>query len=215
MSEVNWEEMIAKASDSDDAVRSWTTIFSLILDKHALNLTRRVPDQYTRWLNSEFAWTRDKLKIQAVKSKSTLLIDCYKQIRNGVDKLNLQLKIEYFSKKIFACHGEPKRSWKIINQVLNKSSKTTFIQSLNVEGELTKDNKTIASSMNEFFCTSGNELSDKIPEKQNPLLSNEYELGSTMGNFSFKAVSEKDGINVMMKMKTSKALVVMVSRAFL
>ena len=69
--------------------------------------------------------------------------------------------------------------------------------------------------MNEFFCTSGNELSDKIPEKQNPLLSNEYELGSTMGNFSFKAVSEKDGIDVMMKMKTSKALVVMVSRAFL
>ena len=92
MSEGNWEEIIAKASDSDDAVRSWTTIFSLILDKHAPNLTRRVSDKYTPWLNREFARTRDKLKIQEVKSKSTLLIDCYKQIRNGIDKLNLQLK---------------------------------------------------------------------------------------------------------------------------
>ena len=85
----------------------------------------------------------------------------------------------------------------------SKSSKTTFIPSLNVEGELTKDNKKIASSMNELFFTIGNKLSDKIPEKPNPLLSNENELGSAMGNFSIKAVSEKDGTKVMMIMKTS------------
>ena len=40
LSQVNWEEIIANASNSDDAVRSWTTIFSPILDKHAPNLTR-------------------------------------------------------------------------------------------------------------------------------------------------------------------------------
>ena len=45
LSEVNWEEIIANA----DAVRSWTTIFSLILDKHAPNLIRRVSDKYTPW----------------------------------------------------------------------------------------------------------------------------------------------------------------------
>ena len=129
-------------------------IFSLILDKHAPNLTRRVSDKYTSWLNSEFfqlAKTRDRLKIQAVKSKSTLLMDCYKQIRNRVNNLNLRLKREYFSKKISECHGDLKRSWKTINQVINKSSKTTSIPSLNVEGESIKDNKKIPSSMNEFF----------------------------------------------------------------
>ena len=51
--------------------------------------------------------------------------------------------------------------------------------------------------MNEFF------LYYWKLEKPNPLLSNEFELGSAMGNFSFKAVSEKDGTNVRMKMKTS------------
>ena len=206
LSEVNWEEIIANASDSDDAVRGWTTIFSLILDKHAPNLTRRVSDKYTPWLNSEFfqlAKTRDKLKIQAVKSKSTLLMDCYKQIRNRVNKLNLRLKRKYFSEKISECHGDLKGSWKTINQVINKSSKTTSIPSLNVEGVSIKDNKTIASSMNNFFCTIGNKLSDKIPEKPNPLLSNEYELGNAVRNFSFKAVSENDVTKVMKKMKTS------------
>ena len=57
--------------------------------------------------------------------------------------------------------------------------------------------------MNDFFCTIGNKLSDKIPEKPNPLLSNEYELGNTVRNFSFKAVSENDVTKVMKKMKTS------------
>ena len=153
LSEVNWEEIIANASDSDDAVRSWTTIFSLTLDKHAPNLTRRVSDKYTPWLNSEFfylAKTRDKLKLHAVKSKSTLLMDCYKQIRNRVNKLNLRLKRKYFSEKISECHGDLKGSWKTINQVINKSSKTTSIPSLNVEGVSIKDNKKIASSMNDF-----------------------------------------------------------------
>ena len=206
LSEVNLEEIIVNASDSDDAVRSWTTIFSFILDKHAPKLTRRVSNKYTPWLNSEFfhlAKTRDKLKIQAVKSKSTLLMGYYKQICNRTNKLNLRLKREYFSKKISDCKGDLKKSWKTINQVINKSSKTTSIPSLNVEGGSIKNNKKIASTMNEFFCTIGNRLSDKIPEKPNPLLSNDYDLGDAVGKFYFKAISENDVMKVILKMKTA------------
>ena len=125
------------------------------------------------------------------------------RIRNRVNKLNLRLKRKYFSEKISECHGDLKRSWKTINQVINKSSKTTSIPSLNVEGVSIKDYKKIASSMNEFFCAIGNKLSDKIPDKSNPLLSNEYEFGNDVRNFSFKAVSENDVTKVMKKMKTS------------
>ena len=66
-----------------------------------------------------------------------------------------------------------------------------------------KDNKKIASSMNEIFCIIGNKLSDKIPDKPNPLLFNEYELGTALENFSFKAVSKNDVTKVAKKMKTS------------
>ena len=57
--------------------------------------------------------------------------------------------------------------------------------------------------MNEFFCTIGNKLSEKIPEKPNPLFSNEYEFVNAVRNFSFKAVSENDVSKVKKKMKTS------------
>ena len=77
-------------------------------------------------------------------------MDCYNQIRNWVNKLILQLKRECFSKKISTCHGDLKNFWKTINQIIIKKSKTTSTPYLNVEGKQIKNNKKIASSMNEF-----------------------------------------------------------------
>ena len=61
------------------------------------------------------------------------------------------------------------------NEIINGISKrahTTSIISLIVGDEPDKDNKEIASSMNEFFCSIGNRLIQNIPEKPNLLLSN-------------------------------------------
>ena len=47
LSEVDWEALVANAQDIDDAVRKWTQLFALILEKHAPTLRRRVSDRYT------------------------------------------------------------------------------------------------------------------------------------------------------------------------
>ena len=95
--------------------------------------------------------TRDRIRKLAVKSKSQILIHAYTQIRSRVNKLNLDLKREFFTKKISSYAGDVKDSWKVINQVLNKKSKTTHVSSLNVEGRTILDNAAIAESMNDFF----------------------------------------------------------------
>ena len=69
-------------------------------------------------------------------------MDAYKQLRNKANILNKNLKREYFSKKLAACKGDLKQSWKTINLLLNKRSKTTNIGSLNEqenEQEINKD----------------------------------------------------------------------------
>ena len=109
------------------------------------------------------------MKIQAVKSKSTLLIDRYKQIRNRVNKLNLRLKRKYFSEIISECHGDLKRSWKNINQVINKSSKTTAVPSLSVEGESIKDNKNIDSGSLDAAVGRWSDTLSQIIDKHAPL----------------------------------------------
>ena len=102
LSEVDWEALAANAQDIDDAVSKWTEILALSLEKHAPTLRRHVSDRYKPWLNADYfklAKTRDRLKSQAVKSNSKLLIESYKQIRNRLNNLNTQLKREYFSEK--------------------------------------------------------------------------------------------------------------------
>ena len=206
LSEVDWETLVADAQDIDDAVRKWIQIFSLILEKHAPTLRRRVSDKYTPWLNADYfklAKTRDKLKTRAVKTNSKLLMESYKQIRNRLNNLNTQLKREYFSEKITQFQGYLKKTWKTINQVINKKSNTTVVPNLTVDGQTIRGKKAIASSMNEYFCSIGNKLSEKIPNKANPLLSGEYPFETPPLSFSFSAIMTDKLSSTLNKMKTS------------
>ena len=71
--------------------------------------------------------TRDRLKKTACKIKSPILMDAYGQAQNKVNSLNIQLKKQYFSTKISECKGNMKVSWKTINELLNKRSKSCNI----------------------------------------------------------------------------------------
>ena len=74
---------------------------------------------------------------------------------------------------------------------------------LTVDGQTIRDNKAIASSMNEYFCSIGNKLSEKIPNKANPLLSGEYPFETPPLNFSFSAIMTDKLSSTLNKMKTS------------
>ena len=119
--------------------------------------------------------TSDKLKKQAIRSKSELLMQAYRHIRNQVDKLNEKFKREYFTNKIASCEGDLTSTWKAINNVLNKKSKTTNISSLNIEGKHISTNADITESINNFFCTIGEKLSDKMSSARNSLLDNDFD----------------------------------------
>ena len=151
----------------------------------------------------ELAKTRDKLKSQAVKGNSKLLMECYKQIRYRVNNMNTQLKRKYFSEKLTQFQGDLKKTWKTINQVINKKSGTTVVPCLTVDGQTVRGHKDIASSMNEYFCSVGNKLSEKIPKKANPLLSGEYAIETPPLSFSFSAIMTDKLSSTLNKMKTS------------
>ena len=138
-----------------------------------------------------------------VVAAKKLLMESYRQIRNRLNNLNIQLKREYFSDKITQFQGDLKKTWKTINQVINKKSNTTIVPMLTVDGQTIRDNKAIASSMNEYFCSIGNKLSEKIPNKANPLLSGEYPFETLPLSFSFSAIMTDKLSSTLNKMKTS------------
>ena len=53
-------------------------------------------------------------------------------------------------------------SWKTINELLNKRSKSSSIDSLKESSSETVHRKDIPDVMNNYFCSVGKDLADKI-----------------------------------------------------
>ena len=71
----------------------------------------------------------------------------------AVNKLNLDLQRELFTKKTSSYAGDVKGYWKVINQALNKKSKTTHASCLNVDGKIILDNSSILPLLRPFGYT--------------------------------------------------------------
>ena len=99
-----------------------------------------------------------------------------------------------------------KESWKTINQLLNKRSKTTNIESLKDDkGNIIVDKQEIVETMNTFFCSIGKDLAKNIKVKPNPLLSGEYQINKESKTFGFGAISEQNIGDAIGKIKTAKS----------
>ena len=162
---IGWDQMVTETDDINALVTNLTHIFSLIIDKHAPVVEKCVSDKYCpciiKYLE-DFLRTRDKLKKSAVKSKSALVVESYRQVCNRVNALNKQLKKEYFTNMILSCKGNIKDSWRTINELLNKRSKSSNIDSLKGSDSKTVCKKDVYGEMNSYFSSIGKELADKI-----------------------------------------------------
>ena len=59
-------------------------------------------------------------------------MDSYRQARNKVNSLNIQLKKQYFSTKISESKWNMKESWKTLNELLNKDQSPATLIALRI-----------------------------------------------------------------------------------
>ena len=50
---INWQRILTCSQDINEVVQNWTNILSLVIEKHAPLIERRVSDKSTPWLNLE------------------------------------------------------------------------------------------------------------------------------------------------------------------
>ena len=144
LSGIFWEQMLTETDDIDVLVSSWSNLFSLIIEKHAPMTVMRVSEKYCPWIDKDLKklmQTRDKLKKAAAKRKSQFLMDSYRQVRNKVNVLKIQLKKQYYTNKISACQGNMKESWKtIMKSSIKDQSPATLILSKSLVPKLFIEN---------------------------------------------------------------------------
>ena len=132
--------------------------------------------------------TRDKLEKSAVKSKSPILMDSYREICTKVTILNIQLKKQYYTNRISACKDNMKESCKVINELHEKRSKSSNIDCLKESGTESVHKQDISNVMNSFFCSISKEPKDKIALAPNPLFSGEYKVNKSSAVFNVKTI---------------------------
>ena len=203
---ISWEQIVSKSDHLDSLVQEWTNIFSYIVEKHAPMKTIRVSEKYCPWINNDLKAlirSRDKLKKAAVKSGSPLLLASYRHVRNKVNRLNIDLKRQYFTTKIQSSQGNMKETWKTLNQLMNKRSKSTNINLMKQDGKNISNKKEISDIMNKYFCSVGKALAEEIEDTPNPLLSGEYQLNQGNLMFEFKPIGLQDIREAIGKIKTT------------
>ena len=208
VSGICWERMLNDTDDINVLVHNWSSLFSLIIEKHAPIAELRVSEKFCPWIDKDLKkpmQTMDSLKKAANKRKSPILMDSYRQIRNKINALNVQLKKDYYTHKISACEGNMKESWKTINELLNKRSKSSNIDCLKGSDSETVHKKEISNKMNRLFCSAGKDLADKIDPGPNPLLSGDYKVNQNKARFHFRTIKAQEIRDAFATIKTAKS----------
>ena len=205
---INWIRALGQTDDINILVRNWSSLFSSVIEKHAPVQKMRVSDKYCPWVNADLRAlikSRDKLKLAASKNKSTLLMSSYRHLRNKVNSLNTKLKRQYFATRVSKFKGNMKESWKTINLLFNKRSKSTNIDLLRDQNKTISNKGEISQSMNSFFCSIGKELASNIEDGHDPLIFCDYFLNSDAAKFAFKSIHAEQIREAIGKLKTSKS----------
>ena len=90
---------------------------------------------------------------------------------------------------------------KTINELLNKSSKSSNIDSLKKSGSETVHRKEIPDAMKSYLCSVGKDLADKISPVANPLLSGDFEMNKAKAKFQCRAIEVQEIRDAFAKVK--------------
>ena len=206
VSNMPWDIIVRSCGTLDENIDNFIEVLLIFIERHAPLQQRRVSQKYCPWLTSDFhklRKSRDKLKKAAIKSKSNYIMASYRHLRSKVNSLNKRLKKDYYSSKIQENVGSLKQTWKIVHEIVNKTSKTTKIDSIKVNDNVITNKKIIPNIMNTYFSRVGENLKAKIPHEPNPLTTGIYSINNNLKLFNFLEITEEDVVNASSTIKTS------------
>ena len=106
--------------------------------------------------------TKLKLARQAKKSEANKLR--YIEYRNLYNSIIKTAKAIYYRKSIEEAKGNARKIWQIINEACNRSSSSSSVDKIEIEGNISNDKKSIANAFNSHFVGVGEKVSNFIPK---------------------------------------------------
>ena len=158
LQKVDWSLVYSNYSNS--SYENFLLIFKNLYNKHFPILTRKVKLNNKPYITNEIKrLIREKNKLQKLSAKWPLSYgQSYRSIRNKVTESISIAKSQYFKKRLLNSAGDPKNTWKVINEVMNRN-RTKQSHTINNNTNVISN---IADSFNLHFSSVGSSLANKI-----------------------------------------------------
>ena len=121
----SWSEL-KTTKDTNEMWLAWKNMFLSVVDKHAPMKSKRIRSNNVPWVTNEIKdiiHERDKMKRKFIDTKNKDFWYAYKTLRNKVTIELLNTKRAYYNNEIEKQKGDPKRTWKKINQFIDKQTR--------------------------------------------------------------------------------------------
>ena len=146
---------------------------------------------------------RDYLKKKAVKTGSQNDWLSFKKVRNRVNYAIKRKKWSFYRNKLNANLGNPKSTWKTLNDLMGKKSAITEISEIQGSSSETLTNaKDIADHLKKHFTQIGPDLAKKIPAT--PINLEDY-LRREPSVFGFPEIDPSRVLNLLLKVDIARA----------
>ena len=107
---------------------AWKHTLMNVIDKHAPLRTKRIRNKKSPWITSELIrkiHKRDFLKRKLVSTNDLVSWEQYKTARNDVNNSIKQEKRKHFASNLAANKNDPRKTWKLINDLQSRQNKST------------------------------------------------------------------------------------------
>ena len=185
---------------------SWKHLLMSVIDKHAPLKTKRIRKHRSPWITNELLREirkRDFLKKKATSTNDPLNWKEFKDVRNKVNNSIKKAKRKYFSEKLDASKCDPRKTWRLINELQSHQCKSTKVSQVKSGHQVFTSPKDIAEAFNNHFTSIGQTLAREIPTVDiDPLY---YVKPRSDRVFSFERINVQEIVNLVKGIDGGKA----------
>ena len=183
----------------------WKHLLMSVIDKHAPLKTKRIRNKRSPWITNELLreiYKRDFLKKKATSTNDPLIWKEVKGARNKVNNSIKKAKRNYFSEKLDASKWNPRKTWRLINELQSRQCKSTKVSQIKLGQQVFTSSEDISQAFNNHFTSIGQTLAREIPTVDiDPL----YYVKTSDRVFSFERINVQEVVTLVKGIDGGKA----------
>ena len=171
LSNVDWAPIIASCNENDpsQAYNLFVKVIKASYDKAFPLKPKKISKKNTfhqPWMTQGLLNSikkKEKLYIKYIKNPTPENKNIFTKYRNNYKVIRTRVEQSYYTNEFIKYNKDIKKTWQVIRKIVKTENKDTWINEINLNGELISDPNIMAEHFNSYFTGMAKALSNKIP----------------------------------------------------